>query len=374
MSVPARPSSDDTAPQVDSDTITFRLRDPEAKYEAVGLMQDLRRPRDCTPFTKQGDEWVLSFPRLAVDRMEYQFKGVFPGGTGDEVFCDPANAHRVPGAFGDKSVLILPGYMEPRWLHGPAEPGGESITTAVASRTLRADIPVRVWTSAGADVEAELPVLVAHDGREYAEYSGLLRFVDCMTSEGRLPPMRAVLLEPPWPRDEHYSAAAAYARALVTEILPAVQWLAPTPSDDPRYRVGMGASLGALAMLHAHRLRPHAFGGCFLQSGSYFRQRYDKHESGFPRFRRISRFVGEVLNAESFPAPVPVVITCGRVEENLNNNRAIAAALRRQGYPVEMVINRDAHNYVGWRDTFEPHLVDLLAGLWGAGRRRPAEV
>ena len=124
-------------------------------------------------------------------------------------------------------------------------------------------------------------------------------------------------------------------------------------------------------MLHAHRLRPHAFGGLFLQSGSYFRQRYDKQESGFPRFRRVSRFVGEVLKAESFPQPVPVVITCGGVEENLDNNRAIGSALRRQGYPVEMAINRDAHNYVGWRDTFDPNLVDLLDELWGSGEAPP---
>ena len=54
----------------------------------------------------------------------------------------------------------------------------------------------------------------------------------------------------------------------------------------------MGASLGALAMLHAHRMHPDLFGGLFLQSGSFFRQRLDRYERGFPRFGRISRFVG----------------------------------------------------------------------------------
>lgn len=77
-----------------------------------------------------------------------------------------------------------------------------------------------------------------------------------------------------------------------------------------------------------------------------------------------------MLRAESFDRPVPVVVTCGRVEENLNNNRAIAGALRRQGYPVELVVNRDAHNYVGWRDTFDPHLTNLLAGLWAESDAR----
>ena len=32
---------------------------------------------------------------------------------------------------------------------------------------------------------------------------------------------------------------------------------------------------------------------------------------------------------------------------------------------VRFVVNRDVHTYVGWRDTFDPHLVDLLAHVWG---------
>ena len=42
-----------------------------------------------------------------------------------------------------------------------------------------------------------------------------------------------------------------------------------------------------------------------LQSGSFFRQRWDRQESGFPRFRRISRFVGAVLHAGRAATPDP---------------------------------------------------------------------
>ena len=358
MAPPAR-----SGPEVRDDTITFRLHDPDGAFEAVGLMQDLRRPRDWTPFTRTGVMWSVDFPRLPVDRMEYQFKGVHRDGR-DETFCDPANPLRAPGAFGDKSVVELPGYVRPWWLDTEPSAGAQLLATAVPSRALRTDLQLRVWSSRDTDVEEELPLLIAHDGPEYADYAGLTHFLDAATTAGSLPPMRAVLLEPPWPRDEHYSASAAYARALAMDLLPALRWLAPVPGDDRRFRVAMGASLGALAMLHVHRLRPQAFGGLYLQSGSYFRQRYDRQESGFPRFRRISRFVGDVLNAEGFSDPVPTTMTCGLVEENLANNRAVARALERQGYPVSMVANRDAHNYVGWRDTFEPHLTQLLAQVW----------
>ena len=118
-------------------------------------------------------------------------------------------------------------------------------------------------------------------------------------------------------------------------------------------------------MLHVHRLYPASFGGLFLQSGSYFRQRYDKQESGFVRFGRISRFMGRVLTAEEWSHPIPIGMTCGTIEENLANNLATHDALARQGYEVDLHQNRDGHNWTGWRDTFDPHLIDLLARVWG---------
>jgi enterochelin esterase family protein len=102
-----------------------------------------------------------------------------------------------------------------------------------------------------------------------------------------------------------------------------------------------------------------------LQSGSFFRLRWDRQESGFPRFRRISRFVGQILNAGPAHAPIPITITCGAPEENLANNRAVATALRRQGHDLTLHVNRDAHNYVAWRDTLDPHLIQLLQRAWG---------
>jgi enterochelin esterase-like enzyme len=124
--------------------------------------------------------------------------------------------------------------------------------------------------------------------------------------------------------------------------------------------VGMGASLGGLAMLHAHRTWPGTFAGLFLQSASFFIPRYDRHESGFPRYRRITRFVGGVLRAGSAIETVPVAMTCGIEEENVHNNRVMAAALAEQGYVARLDEVTDMHNYTGWRDAFDPHLTRLL--------------
>ena len=281
---------------------------------------------------------------------------------GEEWIPDPANPLRAGGPFGDKSVIEFPGYEPPTWLDAPPVSPEDIEETEIRSRTLRAKLRTQIWSSAGRNSTDPLPLLIAHDGPEYNELSDLLKLLQLRTRDGTLPPLRVALIAP-HDRDQTYSASAAYARALSYEILPALGQLAPTPHGRAM-RAGMGASLGGLAMLHVHRNNPATFGALYLQSGSYFRQRYDKQESGFVRFGRISRFMGRVLTAEEWAHPIPVTMTCGTVEENLRNNRATAQALQRQGYDVSFVENRDAHNWVGWRDTFDPHLIDLLKKAW----------
>jgi enterochelin esterase family protein len=303
----------------------------------------------------------LQWPRPDVARLEYMIRVLHDDG-GEEHGLDPSNPATAPGAFGDKSVLELPDYVPPAWIaRSPAE--GEVREASLTSSILKTEVPVILWTSRGSDPTEPLPLLVVHDGPEYAAYSSLLKFLDCMVEDGRIPPSRAALLPPPGDRNQLYSASAAYSRALAHDILPGLARLTPAPPGR-RARIGMGASLGALAMLHAHRVSPAAFGALYLQSGSFFRQRFDKQESGFVRFRRISRFVGTVLTAREWMHPIPVMMTCGTVEENLANNRAIRRALREQGYETRLQVNRDAHNWVGWRDTFDPHLADLLSRTW----------
>jgi enterochelin esterase-like enzyme len=204
---------------------------------------------------------------------------------------------------------------------------------------------------------------MVHDGFEYAEFADLLVLLEHLTQTDAVPAMRAALLAPV-DRDEHYSASAAYGRALAHEVLPALGALAPL-APGPRMRIGLGASLGALALLHAQRAHPTTFGGLLLQSGSFFRQRFDKHEASLARFGRIARHVGRVLAAAPWAAhAIPVAMTCGTAEENLANNRATYGALARQGYDVSMYEHRDAHNWVAWRDALQPALGELLRSRW----------
>ncbi|HEY6961539.1 MAG TPA: alpha/beta hydrolase-fold protein [Gaiellaceae bacterium] len=324
----------------------FALPDPERQHDEVQLGQEIVRPRPGPHFEWEGGAWHLDFPRPEVDRLEYLL------GVDGEWLPDPGNPLRAPGPFGDKSVVEWPEYAPPAWLDSIADAGPVE-RFEVRCRRLVARVQVHLYSTPDPPA-VDAPLVIAHDGPEYAEYASLTRFLDVMSWEERIPPLRAALIQPV-DRDETLSASALYAGALVRELIPAITKRAPHGC-----RIGMGASLGALAMLHAHRRHPKAFDGLLLQSGSYFRQRWDKYESGFERYRRITRFVGTVLNAQTFERPIPVAITVGAGEENRANNEAVAEALTRQGYPAWLALIRDAHTWTCWRDAFDPHLPALI--------------
>jgi enterochelin esterase family protein len=334
------------------ETLTFRLPDPDKQLRGVRLQQDVRLPGELLGFTRDGDDWVLTVPRPDVDRMEYSFELQRADG-GSEWVCDPANPLRVGGAFGEKSVLELPGYAAPQWLTAKP-PRGSRRELSLSSRGLPHDVPAVLWAAHGSDDAAELPLLVVHDGPEYDALASLTLFLDTMVEAGRLPAMRAALLAPV-DRNESYAASTSYSRALALGLVPALHREAPTTVT-----LGMGASLGGLAMLHAQRSHPGTFAGLYLQSSSFFHRVLDEQESGFERFQRVTSFVDSVLRAGPAADPVPIVLTCGLIEENVENNRLMTRALGAQGYDTRLVENRDVHTYTGWRDTFDPHLVDLV--------------
>ena len=280
--------------------------------------------------------------------------------TGTEVVPDPGNPLRARGPFGEKSVVELPTYDPPEWVGDEVTRQGTLRGLRLGSRRLRSDVGGLLWSAADTDPAEPLPLLIVHDGPEYAEFADLLRFFDHLVDFGDVPDFRAALLAPPGDRNESYSASARYGNALAGDVLPALAEQAPSVREP----VLAGASLGALAALHAHWLHPGAFAGLFLQSGSFFRRRLDSHEAGFPRWARITRFVGRVHGGRGYVARVPTVITCGTAEENLENNRALAAALARQEWELRFVEHRDAHTWTGWRDALHPHLADLLLRAW----------
>ena len=333
-------------------TVTFRLGDPERRLAGARLVQDVRIPGDQLGFQRRGDQWELVIDQPPVHRMEYLLELRYAGG-GSETVLDPGNARQVGGAFGPRSVLEFPGYAPPGWLASAAEPGNLTAVDVPAGE-LDAPVPVQVWAPAGTRPEERLPLLVVHDGPEYDTRASLTRYLSAGIAGRTLPRLRAALLSP-GPRERWYAANLGYSRALCTTVLPAV-----TAQVPASVLVGMGTSLGALATLHAHCRYPDTFGALFLQSGSFFEPRLDSQEQEFRYYPQITSFVTG-LHGGGLPArPVPAVLTCGRIEENVENNRLMAQTLRAGGYPAALHEVPDMHNWTAWRDALDPGLTDLL--------------
>jgi enterochelin esterase-like enzyme len=346
-----------SAPALSESVAVLSLAD--RGYRRVELAHELRRPR-LVPFRRGGARWELRLERPPVDRLEYLLELEHRHGRVERV-PDPGNPLRAPGAFGEKSVLEFPGYEPPAWTRDDESERGELRPLPLASRRLRTTVEAMLWSAAETEPREPLPLLLVHDGPDYARFSDVLRLFDHLVAFAEVPPFRVLLLPPPLDRNESYSASARYARVLAEEWLPALAEAAPSPTRP----LGLGASLGALSLLHAHWAAPAAFGGLFLQSGSFFRRRFDAHESHVARFDRITRFVSAVAGSGAGPEPVPVTITCGTGEENLDNNRFLAGALHNRGWDVHLVEHRDAHNWISWRDVLHPHLAELLLRALG---------
>ena len=334
----------------------LRLADPDGRFNAVRLASDLPLSHEQRSFTRNGEGWRLDLDLPDLLRLEYKLEVDHVDG-GTEHLCDPDNPKRAPGAFGEKSVLELPGYDAPAWLD---EEGvdGEFAEVEIRGRGLGAHVPIRIWSPATAAAGQPLRLLLANDGPEYDQLSQLTRFCAVKIASGELPPLRVALLQP-LDRDQWYSASAIYSRVLAHDIVPALRSLGVIGAP-----AAMGASLGGLAMLHAHRRFPRTFSALFLQSSSFFMPRYDAHERRFPRYARIVRFVRETLRDGQYAIPVPTTLTVGTAEENAHNNREMARALSAQGYEVSLEEVPDLHNYVGWRDAVDPHLTTLLKRAW----------
>ena len=348
MSTSTRPG-----PRITDETVAFTLTDP--RLERVTLLHELRRPRRLE-FVRAGKTFRLHFPRPDADRIEYLLELTTRRKT-THVVPDPTNPLRAEGPFGEKSVVELPGYEPPAWVRDEEVRQGELQELSLRTRLGR--VPALLWSAAETDARSPLPLLVVHDGPEYARYASLLQLLDHLVDLGETPEFRALLLPPGPNRNDLYSASTRYANALVRQVVPAAVENAPAVGAP----VVLGASLGALAALHTQVLHPGAFGGLFLQSGSFFQRRFDAHEERFARFGRITRFVGQIRGRLEAP-PVDTVVTCGTAEENLANNRALAESLQERGWPVRTLWNRDAHNWTAWRDALHPHLAELLVRAW----------
>ena len=336
--------------EVDGDDVVVRYDDAQHAASHVGVWAHL--PLGDTAMRRVAGGWEVRLTDLAVDRLEYLVD------VDGSLRVDASNPRRTGGPFGDHSWLPLSAYREPAWLRMQGIEAERAPLTL--PRTSAGRVDVEIWSPSDAALGERLPLLVSHDGPEMDAYGDLTSYVAALVSAGRLPRMRVALVAA-GPRNQRYAADPAYARALTTQVLPAIEAVAPVDGRP----VLMGQSLGALSALHAAWTSPGVFAGLFLQSGSFFTPALDPQESGFEFWPAVTGFVASVHAAEQAdPAAPAVALTCGTAEENHANNLAMADHLSALGLDTAWGAVRDGHTWTCWRDTLDPHLTDLLTRVW----------
>lgn len=303
----------------------------------------------------RGQRWQVSIPRPPLWRLEYKFVVSSKGRT--RWLIDPQNPATTGSAFGDHSVLEFPGYAAPAWLHAPAVPGRRR--SLVVPGSLAGGIPLTIWSPRGTTARQRLPLLLVHDGPEYDLRARLIHYCAGLIEAGRVTPFR-VALTSAIRRNAWYSGSERYLGDVVRRVLPTLR---------ERYAVRlpiviMGASLGGLTSLLVGLRGGPDVGGVFAQSGSFFSPLTDADESAWRFFDRVTRLVGEIVEAPGRHPALDVVMTCGVLEGNQANNAAMAGALASAGHEVRYRTVPDLHNFVAWRDALDPDLGDLLQRTW----------
>ncbi len=343
-------TASDAPPLVTNDSVRWLLPAGSIDSAATGIDLDvdwtISSPTAFNPDATGG--WTLQLPRPLAHRFEYQLLIHRP--AGDEHITDPTNPRTVPGPFGDKSEILFPDYQPPAWLG--IEAHGSTVQITDPAGPLAVPVPIQLFSPDGLADDAVAPLLIAHDGSDMADRGRLL----CWASAQDLP-IRVALLDPPnGYRNPWYAADPDYADHIGAAVIPALKERVATSAT-----AGLGASLGAVAMMTIHRRHPDSLDALALQSGSFFTRELDQQESSWPQFAQVCAAVAAMTDALPVQVRgVPVLMTVGAIEENRANNEQLAGALTFQGYHVDAKIVPDAHTMIGWRDAWSPGLDELM--------------
>ena len=346
-------------PLVDGSDVTFVYR---GAADAVFLRCFISGLDAAQPLQLLGesDLWATTIELPKGSRIEYKFEVVRNGHR--ELITDPLNGVLAKDPFGANSVCQGYGYERPSWTVGQEHVRKGSLEEmTVRSKAFRSSRELRVYVPARFRRNRRYPLLIAHDGSDYLNFSSLQTVLDNLIHALEIPPMIVALTDSP-NRLKEYAGDERHARFLADELLPAVADRYPL-LDEPQARGLLGASFGGVASLHAAWRNPGLFGRLLLQSGSYAFSDIGRHQRGAV-FDPVVRFMNEFREQPGRPSD-RIYVSCGIYESLIYENRSLVPRLQAQGIEVKFEEARDAHNWENWRDRLRNGLSWLFPGpLW----------
>jgi len=306
------------------------------------------------------DLWALTMELPDKSRFEYKFEVIRKGTR--QLVLDELNGVLAHDPFGANSVCQGYGYERPDWtLHDPDSRSGTLDSMTIPSRAFGDQREIRVYLPGRFRKTRSYPLLIVHDGIDYLRFAEINTVLDNLIHRLEIPGMIVALTQSP-DRMAEYTCNQNHARFLGEDLLPFMQSRFPL-LNDPAMCGLLGASLGAVASLHAAAQYPDRFGRLLLQSGSYAFSDLGHHKKG-PALDPVVDFIN-AYRAEPFRLAEKIYMSCGVYESLIYENRSLLPVLQGQRMQVNFDEARDAHNWENWRDRLRSGLTWLYPGpLW----------
>ena len=346
-------------PLVEPDRVTFVYRGRAEEVYLRCWISGISTAQPLQPL--EGTElWAATMELPSGSRIEYKYERVLDGQR--QLVLDELNPVRAHDPFGANSVCQAHGYERPDWtLHDSGSRPGNLEPFDLDSAAFGGRQELQLYIPARFRRNRVYPLLVVHDGQDYLRYAALRTVLDNLIHRLEIPAMIVALTQPS-DRLGEYAASPDHARFLAEDVLPAIKARYPIASDRSAHGL-LGASLGAVAALHAASRYPGVFGQLLLQSGSFAFSDLGHHRKG-PAFDPVVRFVNR-YRAKPYPLAGKVYVSCGIYESLIYENRSLVPVLQNQGMEVRYEEARDAHNWENWRDRLRQGLSWLFPGpLW----------
>jgi enterochelin esterase-like enzyme len=347
------------SPIVEGPTITFLWR---GRADGVRLRHFIYGLPSSQPFRRvAGTElWYRSIEVPRGSRIEYKLEVEERGVT--RLVRDPLNPRLAHDPYGANSVCHATGYQTPDWTReDPETRRGTIEEVRVASSALGSERTVQVYLPARLRAARHYPLLVCFDGADYLHFAKTKVVLDNLIHRYEIAPM-VVAFTQAHDRMAEYAANDANSRFVAEELVPELEARYPLRAR-PRDRGVMGASLGAVASLHAAWKHPGTFGSLLLQSGSFA---FTDIGSGVrsPLMQPVEEFVNAFRADPGRPVD-RIFVSCGIYESLIYENRSLVPLLERTGMDVKYVEARDGHNWENWRDRLREGLSWLFPGPIG---------
>lgn len=265
------------------------------------------------------------------------------------------------------SVLEMPDAPPQLWVaRRPGVPAGRVEKHQFKSAALNNEREIAIYLPPQYSAHADpYPLIVLFDEDAYLSLIPTPTILDNLISEGRIPPVVAVLIgNAPGARDRELPCNPEFTRTLVSELLPWAHGLYNFTSD-PRHIVLAGSSAGGLAAACSGLWHPESFGNVLAQSGAFHwtpASVSNTTDSSSEANWVVRQFIS------SPKKPLRFYLDAGSAEFNATGGadsilfctRTLRDVLRAKGYEVHFQEFEGGHDYLSWRGTLADGLIALL--------------